>query len=100
MNLLEKILPKSRLDALEERESEKQYPVNARKRRRLDDAYRNRRREKGSRAFNEQQRKAAFVRGTVAAQLHVLETREPGDPMYDNVYNALLTKHGAGFTDQ
>lgn len=63
--------------------------LNARARRRHDQRARARRVRKGTRRFYEQQRREEFRRDTVAAQLHVLETREPGDPLFDNVVRAL-----------
>lgn len=76
---------------------DKQYPVNARETWRRERAYRERRRRKGQRAFVRQQLEQARNRDVVAAQLHVLQTKNPGDPIYDNVYNALVAKHGEDF---
>jgi hypothetical protein len=68
--------------------------AHAREGRRATKAYIARRQRRGQRNLVRTQLRKEFHDDTIRAQMDVLETRSPGDPMYDNVYNGLVAKHG------
>lgn len=79
---------------LEDREADKQYPVSQRRHDRAVVRARETRRRKGQRRFFEQQRKGAYARQTLAAQLEILAEYDDTNPLHRNVLHGLQAKYG------
>lgn len=91
-SLRDKVLGAGRVAELEERELDRQVPVNARATARARQRALDRRRRKGQIAFTRQQLARAYRDDTIRAQMRALDG--PDTPMRRNVLNATMVTYG------